>query len=90
MRKGSVAIVPLFIAIIMILWFMMTMGQENDQLHKINNIENLQRTQERLLYSAIKKKYELQKANPDKSESWVDSKVNEYIQQIMKRNNIDD
>jgi len=90
MRNGSVAIVPLLLAVMMIFWFMTIMGTENDQLHKINNIENLQRTQERLLYSALKKKYELQKAYPNKSEDEIDQEVDQYISQIMKMNNIDE
>lgn len=84
-----VSIVPLLIAVMMLFWFMMIMGNENDQLHKINKIENLQKTQERLLYSALKRKYEIQKANPEQSEAWVDEKVDLYIKQIMKINKID-
>lgn len=89
MRKGSVAMVPLFIAIMMIFWFMMIMGNENDQLHKINKIENLQKTQERLLYAALKRKYDLQRENPNMSEEDIDKEVDLYIVQIMKMNNID-
>ncbi len=89
MRKGSVAIVPLLIAVLMFFWFMITLGTENDQLHKINNVENLQRIQERLLYAAMKKKYELQKEYPQKNEEEINEEVNSYITQIMKINNID-
>jgi len=84
-----VSIVPLLIAVMMLFWFMMIMGNENDQLHKINKIENLQKIQERLLYSALKRKYEIQKANLQESEAWVDNKVDLYIKQIMKINKID-
>jgi preprotein translocase subunit YajC len=88
MRKGSVAIVPLLIAVMMIFWFMMIMGNENDQLHTINKIENLQRTQDRLLYSALKRRYELER-NANESVD-INESVNTYISEIMKMNNIDD
>jgi hypothetical protein len=90
MRKGSVSIVPLMIAIFMMFWFIMFLGTENDQLHKVNKVENLQRLQERLLYASLKRKYELQKASPEKTEAEIDEQVNLYIEQIMKINNIDD
>jgi len=89
LRRGSVSIVPLLIAVMMMFWFMMIMGNENDQLHKINSIKNLQNTQERLLYSALKRKYDLQQAYPEKSEVDIDKEVDLYITQIMKMNNID-
>lgn len=90
MRRGSVAIVPLMLAIFVLFWFILFMGGENDNLHSINKIENLQHLQERLLVSAIKRRYELAQADPSLSAVELNSAVDAYIHNIMKSNNIDE
>lgn len=89
MRRGSVAIVPLFLAIALLFWFIWFLGGANDNLHKVNQIENLQHTQDRLLQAAIKKRYELEEADPTLSDAELDSAVDKYIKEIMKVNGID-
>lgn len=90
MRRGSVAIVPLILAIFALFWFILFMGGENDNLHKISNLQNLQHLQERLLLAAMKRRYELEKANPNWTKTELDSAVNLYIHDIMIINKIDE
>ena len=98
MRKGSVAIVPIFLAIMVLFWFIWFLGGESDQLHKITQIENLQHLQERLLTASIQR-YDAARAayleaNPNASESKLDEvgtqSADAYIHVIMQSNNIDD
>lgn len=89
MRRGSVAIVPLFLAIVLLFWFIWFLGGANDNLHKVNQIENLQHLQDRLLQSAIMKRYELEEADPSLSDAELDAAVDTYIKEIMKVNGID-
>jgi hypothetical protein len=90
MRKGSVAIVPLMLGIFALFWFILFMGGENDNLHNINQIENLQHLQERLLLAAVKRRYELEKENPNMSETEITNAVDAYIHNIMIVNKIDE
>lgn len=90
MRNGSAALVPLLFAIMLLFWFMWFLGGENDNLHQVNQLENLQHTQERLIIAALRKKQELRDANASLSEVQLNEKVNEYIHNIMILNKIDD
>jgi len=90
MRRGSAALVPLLLAIMLLFWFIWFFGGENDNLHKVNQIENLQHTQERLIIAACRKKQELRDANASLSEVQLNEKVNQYIHNIMILNKIDD
>lgn len=90
MRRGSVAIVPLILAIFALFWFILFMGGENDNLHNINQVENLQHIQERLLVAAIKRRFDLEKENPNMSETEINNAVNTYIHNIMIVNKIDE
>ena len=92
MRKGSAAIVPLFIAIMLLFWFIAFMGGANDTLHSVNNVTNLQQLQKKLLVSAMKYRYELEREARNKNttitDAELDAKVNDYINQIMILNKI--
>lgn len=90
MRRGSVAIVPLILAIFALFWFIWFMGGENDNLHQINNVENLQHLQERLIVAAVKRKYELAKANPNLSDAELNAQVELYIHTMMQSNKVDE
>lgn len=89
MRRGSAAIVPLFLAIVLLFWFIWFFGNANDNLHKVNQIENLHHLQDRLLLAAIKKRYELEEENPTMSDEELDQEVDKYIKEMMKLNKID-
>ncbi len=90
MRKGSVAMVPLLFAVMLLFWFIWLLGGENDNLHKVNQLENLQRTQERLIIAACQKKQELQMSDANLTETQIKDKVNQYIHNIMVLNKIDE
>jgi len=92
MRRGSVALVPLFLAIMVLFWFIAFMGGANDNLHAVNNVEHLRHLQGQLLRSAMEQRYKLEeeaRANGVVlSESELDQKVNDYINFIMVQNKI--
>lgn len=88
MRSGFVSIVPLLIAVMFIFWFMIFMGYENTNLSHINQMQNIQNTEDRLLYAALKYKYKLLREQPELSESEVDDQVEEYIKTIMQKNGL--
>ena len=90
MRRGSAALVPLLLAIMLLFWFIWFLGGESDNLHKVNQLENLQHTQERLVIAALRKKQELRDTNASLSDAQLNQKVNEYIHNIMVLNNIDE
>lgn len=88
-RRGSVAIVPLLLAISLLFMFIWFLGGANDNLHKVNQIENLQHIQDRLLQAAIQKRYELEEADPSLTDEELDKAVDTYIKEMMKVNGID-
>lgn len=90
MRRASVAFVPLMLGIFILFWFIWFMGGENDNLHRINEVENLQHLQERLLLAAVKHRYDVSRENPNFTEAELDAAVNIYIQNMMKLNGIDE
>ncbi len=88
MRKASAAIGPLFLAIISLFWFIWFMGGANDNLHRVNEVENLQHLQERLLVAAVKRRYELAEVDPSLNDAELDSEVDTYIDEMMVLNKI--
>jgi len=92
MRKGSVALVPLFLAIVVLFWFIAFMGGANDNLHAVNNVENLRHLQGKLLLSAMKHRYDLEaeaKAQGTSlSEAELNQRVNGYINFMMVQNKV--
>ncbi len=96
MRKASAAIVPLFLAIMTLFWFAYIMGGGADTLHRVNEIEDLQHLQERLLPAAMKKYIdELQVIGPDgetldDKRKRASDKAGDEIQKIMTKNKVDD
>jgi hypothetical protein len=92
MRKGSVALVPLFLAIMVLFWFIAFMGGANDNLHAVNNVEHLRHLQGQLLRSAMEQRYKLEEEARVNgvvlSEDELNQKVNNYINFIMVQNNI--
>jgi len=94
MRNGSAALVPLLFAIMLLFWFIWFLGGENDNLHQVNQLENLQHTQERLIIAACKKKQEFRRKFRDDNVSFtetdLDNNVSAHIHQIMILNKIDE
>jgi len=90
MRNGSAALVPLLLAIMLLFWFIWFLGGESDNLHQVNQLGNLQHTQERLRIAACRKKQELHDQNRSMSDTQLNEKVNNYIHNIMVLNKIDE
>jgi len=88
MRKASAAMVPLFLAIMTLFWFAYIMGGGADTLHRVNEIEDLQHLQERLLPAAMKKFIESKQAG--NSNTAAAAFANNEMQIIMKKNKVDD
>jgi len=96
MRKGSAAIVPLFLAIMLLFWLMTFMGGESDNIHKVNKLTNLHHVQDKLLIAAMNKRYDLvekyenlySEKNGFKKEL-LNKKVSDDIHFMMKKNKID-
>jgi len=95
MRNGSAAIVPLFLAVMLLFWFIMFMGGSSDTLHKVTNLTHLQNLQDKILQGAIDKRYDLVTSNPDiysevdGNTSALDAKIAQDVSNIMVQNNID-
>ncbi|MDF1877983.1 hypothetical protein JHD47_09165 [Sulfurimonas sp. SAG-AH-194-L11] len=90
MRKGSAAIVPLFLAIMILFWFMMFLGGASDTQKVVNDVGNLSHLHDRLIYSVTKHYYSLKAANPSWSDEKLETEANKYVRIIMKKNKIDD
>ena len=97
MRKGSAALVPLLLAIMLLFWFIAFMGGESDNLHKTSNLINLNNLQDKLLISAMNKRYDLATDEQDlyseideKKKKALDKKISDIVHAIMKKNKIDD
>jgi len=88
MRNASIAIVPIILAIMTLLWFIWIVGFESDNLYRINEVERLQHLQESLVIPAMKRWNELKKANPHMTEDDLNATVNVYINEMMEINNI--
>ena len=88
MRRGSAAIVPLFLAVMILFWFIAFMGNANDTLHDVNNVENLQHLQKKLLIPAMKHRYELSRADESLGEAELQNQSQTYINEMMIANKI--
>lgn len=88
MRRGSVAIVPLMIAIMLFFGFIWFLGGENDMLFQVNKVENLQHVQEELIIPAMQKGILLKHSNPAISAADLDAGVTLHVNEMMKKNNI--
>lgn len=88
MRRGSVAIVPLLLSLLLLFWFIWFMGGENDMLLQINKTQNLHHLQEELVIAAVQQRLELEQAHPEWSNAQLDEAVNHYVNGMMKINKI--
>jgi len=80
--------VPLFLAIMLLFWFIMFMGGASDTLRGVNNVENLRHLQTKLLLPAAKYRDKLKKENPSWSNAKLDTQANLYVNNMMELNNI--
>ena len=88
MRKGIVAIVPLFFGIVILFGFIFFMGGASDTLKSVSNVEQLSHLQTKLLLPALKKRYEEER---DKGLPAPQAAANAraYVKKMMYKNNID-
>jgi len=91
MRNGSAALFPLLLAIMAMFWFIWVMGGATDTLHRVNEVEDLQHLQERLLPAAMQKYIdELETAGADgesiaSKRERARQKAHDEIQAIMQK-----
>ena len=86
MRNASAAMVPLFLAIVLLFWFMMIMGGSSDTLKAVSSVENLRHLQTKLLIPAVKHKLDQKKAGIPQAD--LNAKANIYINKMMVLNKI--
>ena len=56
MRRGSVAIVPILIALLLIFWAAWYLGEESDTTHKITQVEKIQEIHKQMaIYAGMMK-----------------------------------
>jgi len=96
MRNGSAALFPLLLAVMSLFWFIWFMGGAADNLHKVNEVEDLQHLQERLLSAAMQKYIDeiqtdtlVDETVADKKDRAV-KKARVDIKSIMFDNEVDD
>ncbi|SFV66666.1 hypothetical protein MNB_SM-4-1229 [hydrothermal vent metagenome] len=88
MRRGSAAVVPLLLAVMLLFWFIAFMGNANDTLHDVNNVENLLHLQKNLLVPVMKHRYELSRADEGMSDQDLQEKSQKYVNEMMIVNKI--
>ena len=84
MRRASVAIVPILLAIALVFWTIWFMGQESQNTHVISDMQKLQQLQSNAALYAIKRKIELLEQGMDEESS--EAKVKEEVEIMMQRN----
>lgn len=97
MRNASAAIVPLFLAIMLLFWFIWFLGGESDNLHKTTELTHVHKLQDKLLEAAIIRRYELATKNKElysevsgAKKDALDAKISNDNHLMMQKNKIDD
>ena len=89
MRKGSVAIVPIFLAIALIFWAIWFMGQESDNTHVITTMQKLERVHENAAIYAMKKKVHiLEEAQREELTEDEKKQIQDEVQNLMQKNRL--
>ena len=93
MRKGSAAIVPLFLAIMILFWFIAFMGGVNDNQEHLNSLVNVKNVEQRLVTAAMMKKIDKMEENTKSAGTLSEVEINQLVSDDMKSmmvsNNID-
>jgi len=96
-RRASAAIVPLFLAIMLLFWFIWFLGGESDHLYNTSELTNLHKVQDKLLEAAMIRRYEFATHNkelyseePGAKKEALDAKISDDNHLMMQRNKIDD
>ena len=87
MRRGSVAIVPILLAIALIFWAIWFMGQESDNTHVISNIQKLEHLHQNAAMYAIKRKIEiLEQTGQTELTDAQKAQIEQEVQTMMQKN----
>lgn len=87
MRKGSIAIVPVLLAIALIFWAIWFMGQESDNTHVISDIQKLQKLHENAAIYAVKREIEiLEKTGKTELTDAQKTQIEREVQTMMQKN----
>ena len=87
MRRGSVAIVPILLAIALIFWAIWFMGQESDNTHVISNVQKLQQLHQNAAIYAIKRKIEiLEQTGQTELTDAQKAQIEQEVQTMMQKN----
>ena len=87
MRKGSIAIVPILLAIALIFWAIWFMGQESDNTQVISNVQKLQKLHENAAIYAMKRKIEiLEKSGRNQLTDEEKAQIEQEVQTMMQKN----
>jgi len=90
LRKGSVAIVPIFLAIALIFWAIWFMGEESDNTHVITNIKKLEDLHENAAFHAMRRKIEiLENDHTNELSDENKTQIEQEVQQLMRKNNVE-
>jgi len=87
LRKGSIAIVPVLLAIALIFWAIWFMGQESDNTHVISDIQKLQKLHENAAIYAVKREIEiLEKTGKTELTDAQKTQIEREVQTMMQKN----
>ena len=93
-RRGSLAVIPILLGFMVIMWAVWFFGFEQNMSQRISNVQNGKGIQSIIALSAAKKrsnwKQELteDKSRRKYSDDEIDTMVNDFIQDLMQKNNI--
>ncbi len=96
MRKGSVAIVPIMLAIMLIFWAIWFVGERSEDTKVISNVEKLQELHENAAMYAMQRKIDLLQENALKDENErlnddeINATINQEVSDLMRKNGIDE
>jgi len=94
MRKGSAAIVPLFLAIMLLFWAAIFLGTPSETLGEVNQLTHIKNVEKRNITAAMIMKIKLLEANTQRetplSELEMDAIVSQRISSLMANSTIDE
>ena len=85
MRNGSASLVPLFIAIVLIFWSIMFLGDSSDTLKAVSDGTRTNRIQSKMIIPAGIKAFELEQEGV-LTDAEIDAAVDKYVSDMMDKN----
>ena len=93
-RRGSLAVIPILLGFMVLMWAIWFFGFEQDMSQRISNVQSGKGIQTIIALSAAQKRRDLrQERTEDKSsrkysDAEIDTMVNDFVQDLMQKNNI--